>query len=83
MFVFKQPGEDVGKWLGFVVAGFRVQGNINLHAFRARGFGEALQLEMIEDRTQPHRDLTALNDVGGWPGVEIEDHAARAFNISR
>ena len=83
MFVFKQPGKSIGKWLGLVVASFRVQGNINLHAFRARGLRETLQLEMIEDRAQPHRNLTALNNVGGWAGVEIEDHATRAFNISR
>src|SRR5438876_11173198 len=27
----------------------------------------------LEDRAQPHRNLTALNDVGGWAGVEIEE----------
>src|SRR5213080_1780405 len=83
MFVFKQPGKSIGERLGLVVAGFRVQRNINLHALRAGCFRKALQLEMIEDRAQPQSDLTALNDVGGWAGIEIEYHAPRAFNISR
>ena len=81
MLIFQQSCQRMGEWLGFVVAGLRVQGHINLHALRAGGLRKTLQLEMIEDRAQPHCNLTALNDVRRRPGIKVKDKRARAFDI--
>ncbi len=81
MLLLQQPRDGMGKRLRFVVAGFSIQRDVNLHAFRSGGFCEALQSEMVEDDAHPECDLRALHDVCGRSGIEVEDDHGRRFDI--
>ena len=81
MLIFQQAGQRVGKGFGGLVAGGRVQRNVNLQPLRAGGLGETLQAEVLKDFPQPHADLRALHDVGGWSGIEIEHHHGGTADI--
>ena len=75
MLIFQQAGQGVGEGLGSVVAGFRIQRDVDLQSFRAGSLGKALKSETLENLTQPKRNLAALHDVGRWPWIKIEnDH---------
>src|SRR6266852_5203966 len=71
----------MGKGLGLFVGRLCVQRDVDLHPFRAGGLGKTLHPEVVEDRTHPEADLRTLHDIGGWPGIEVEDHHGGRFDV--
>jgi len=73
VFVFEVKGELVGEGLGFAVPDARVERDVDLQALGAGGLGKAAQSEVGESIAHPDGDLAALDDVGGFAGIEIKD----------
>ena len=70
--------------LGLVVARLRgVERHVELHSLRAARLREALELQLLEDVTQPERHLRALDDGGRRARVEVERERGRALNVLR
>ncbi len=65
----------LAKALVFSFCHSRIERHIDLQAFRARGFREALHAEGVEDGLDPGPDLTTLDDIGGSARIEVEASA--------
>lgn len=81
MMTCQSLGHRASEGLGDFVSSGRVEGDVNLQTFRPGSFGEAFEFESVELRFEPLRDLGALENVGRWPGVEIENDHRRTFDI--
>ena len=72
---FEAQCKLVGKGFGFAVADAGVERNVDLKALGAGGLGKAAQAQAGERVAHPEPDLAALDDVGRFAGIEIEDDA--------
>ena len=76
--LFEQLGDRFGERFGRLVADLLgVERDVDLHPLRARGLGEALDVEVAEQVAQAQRHPAAVDDVGRRPGVEVEGEHGR------
>ncbi len=65
--------------LGLLVPHVRmVERHVDLYALRPGGFRERREPELLEQLTQPERDLAAFDDARRCSGVEVERDHRRA-----
>ncbi len=78
---FEEFGEAFGEGFGVVEGRGGVEGDVEVHAFSAAGFGEGLYAEMVEEVADDEEDFDGFKAARGWAGVKVEGERGGPFGF--
>ena len=80
MLLLQELRDGLRERLRLPVGHLGVERDVHLEPLRARGLGEGLETDALEELAHPEPDLAAVHDRCGRSGIEVEHHHRRPID---